>query len=69
MIKAEALAINNRVILKILSIRNLTRVFPFERNFGKVRFVKILAILSKVTDLGCIRKRIFNGTGFSNNIF
>jgi len=33
-----------------------------------MRFVKIQAILSTVTNLGCIRKRIFNGTGFSKNI-
>jgi len=33
-----------------------------------MRFVKISAILSTVTNLGCIRKRIFDGTGFSKNI-
>jgi len=32
-------------------------------------FAKIPAILSTVKDLSCIRKRIFNGAGFSNNIF
>jgi len=32
------------------------------------RFVKMQAILSTVTNLGCIRKRIFNGTGFLKNI-
>ena len=32
-------------------------------------FAKTPAILSVVTDLGCIRKCIFNSTGFSNNIF
>jgi len=34
-----------------------------------MRFVKIPAIFSEVTDLGRTCKRIFNGTGFSNNIF
>jgi len=33
-----------------------------------MRFVKIPAILSTVTNLGCVLKRIFNGTGFSKNI-
>ena len=33
-----------------------------------MRFVKIPAIFSTVADLNCIRKRIFNGTGFSNKI-
>ena len=32
-------------------------------------FWKMPAILWTVTDLGCIRKRIFNGTEFLNNIF
>jgi len=33
-----------------------------------MRFVKILAIFSTVADLSCISKRIFNGTGFLNEI-
>jgi len=33
-----------------------------------MRFVKIIANLSKVTDVDYIRKYIFNGTGFLNNI-
>jgi len=34
-----------------------------------MRFVNIPAILSTVTNPGCICKRIFNEIGFSNNIF
>jgi len=34
-----------------------------------MRFLKIPAIFSTVADLGCIRKRIFHGNGFSNKIF
>jgi len=33
-----------------------------------MRLVKIPAILSIVANLGCIRKRIFNGIGFLKNI-
>ena len=32
-------------------------------------FAKIPAVLLTVTDIGCIRTRIFNGSGFLNNIF
>jgi len=34
-----------------------------------MRFVKLPAIFSTAADLGCIRKRVFNGTGSSNKIF
>jgi len=34
-----------------------------------MRFVKIPVILPTVADPECIRKRICDGTGFSNNIF
>jgi len=34
-----------------------------------MRFVKISATFATVKDLGCIPKRIFNSTGFSNKIF
>jgi len=35
----------------------------------KMGYVKLPAILWRVTDLGCIRKYMFNGTEFLNNIF